>query len=348
MLAERVDAVIGADTHRDSHTLILCTTVGVPVSTLVVANTDAGSEQALQWAAAQADPARTVVGLEGTRSYGIGLGRALAAAGWQVVEVERPRRGQRRGRGKSDPIDAHLAALAVLRMDPAALPSPRADGTREALRILLAARSSMRSTLTRHLNQLRALLLTGDDQDRALARGRLPAATLTTLAHRRAHTRETITDRVRRQETTRLARAILTGRADLAANKTELAALASPQAPTLLPLPGVGPVSAAQVLVSWSHPGRCRSEAAFAALAGVSPLPASSGQTTRHRLNRGGDRALNQALHTIVLTRWRTHPQTQAYIQRRRAEGKTDREIRRCLKRYLARQLHRELTRTMT
>ena len=118
-------------------------------------------------------------------------------------------------------------------------------------------------------------------------------------------------------------------------------------APTLLDLPGVGPVSAAQVTVSWSHPGRCRDEAAFAALAGACPRPASSGRTVRHRLNRGGDRALNRALHDIVITRLRICPRTQAYAERRRAEGLTDREIRRCLKRYVARENHRELTREM-
>lgn len=111
---------------------------------------------------------------------------------------------------------------------------------------------------------------------------------------------------------------------------------------------GIGPVSAAQVVVGFSHPGRCRDDAAFAALAGVSPLEASSGQKKRHRLNRGGDRTLNQAIHTIAVTRMRDCPTTRAYIERRVAEGKREREIRRCLKRYIARQLHRALTVTMT
>ena len=118
-------------------------------------------------------------------------------------------------------------------------------------------------------------------------------------------------------------------------------------APGLTSRYGVGPVSAAQAIVSFSHPGRCRSEAAFAALAGTSPVPASSGQTVRHRLNRGGDRALNRAIHAIALVRMRSCPRTRAYIARRTAEGKTAREIRRCLKRYIARELYRQLTRTM-
>ena len=111
---------------------------------------------------------------------------------------------------------------------------------------------------------------------------------------------------------------------------------------------GIGPVSAAQAIVSFSHPGRCRNDAAFAALGGASPLPASSGRTVRHRLNRGGDRALNRALHTIAATRMRSCPTTQAYVARRTAEGKNPREIRRCLKRYIARQLYRTLATAMT
>jgi transposase len=107
----------------------------------------------------------------------------------------------------------------------------------------------------------------------------------------------------------------------------------------------VGPISAAQVLVSWSYAGRLRSEAAFAALAGVNPIPASSGQVTRHRLNRSGDRRLNRALHTIVLARLRDDADTRAYAARRRAEGKSPRDVRRCLKRVVARQLFKLLER---
>lgn len=111
---------------------------------------------------------------------------------------------------------------------------------------------------------------------------------------------------------------------------------------------GVGPVTAAQSVVSFSHPGRCRNEAAFAALAGTCPLPASSGRTVRHRLNRSGDRALNRAVHTIALTRMRSCARSRAYVARRTAEGKSSREIRRCLKRYIARELYRTLTRAMS
>jgi transposase len=153
---------------------------------------------------------------------------------------------------------------------------------------------------------------------------------------------------VRRCEARRLALTIKASRIALVENKEQLAELVNQSAPTLTDGFGIGPVSAAQVIVSWSHPGRCRSEAACASLAGVCPIPASSGRTIRHRLNRGGDRALNRALHDIVITRWRACTRTRAYIEKRRVEGKTDREIRRCLKRYLARELHHTLTKIMT
>jgi Transposase IS116/IS110/IS902 family len=149
---------------------------------------------------------------------------------------------------------------------------------------------------------------------------------------------------VRQAEIRRLALALRQARRDLKANHDQLRTIVDDLAPGLTDRYGVGPVTAAQAVVSFSHPGRCRTEAAFAALAGTSPLPASSGRTVRHRLNRGGDRALNCAIHTIALTRTRGCPRTRAYIQRRTAEGKTPREIRRCLKRYIARELYRQLT----
>lgn len=343
MVAEVVDAVVGGDTHKDTHTLELVTPVGAVISTLTIGNDAAGYADALAWIAQHGPGPRLLIGLEGTRSYGIGLARALAAAGWPVVEVERPKREQRRGRGKSDPIDAHLAALQVLRMDPDRLPIPRADGDREALRMLLAGRSELTGAQTRHINQLRALLLGGDDLDRALSHGRVSDRWLEQIIRRRGHPGDTREQAVRRAEARRLAQAIRAATRDLAANRAHLTEIVADLAPDLLNRFGVGPVSAAQALISWSHPGRCRNEAAFAALAGVKPIPASSGRTTRHRLNRGGDRKLNQALHTVALTRWRSCPRTRAYINRRRAEGKTDREIRRILKRYIAREIYRAL-----
>jgi transposase len=288
------------------------------------------------------------VSVEGSRSYGIGLARALAAAGLLVIECEQPGRKQRRGKGKSDPIDAHLAVLAALRMDTGRLPVPRAGGDREALRILLAARQEITVARTAQANRLRALLLAGDDTDRQAARAALTGTALAALAGRELPVHAGREQAVRQAEIRRLADALCQARRQLKDNRTQLQAIVADIAPGLTSRYGVGPVSAAQAIVSFSHPGRCRNEAAFAALGGTSPIPASSGQTIRHRLNRGGDRALNRAIHAIALTRIRSCPRTRAYIARRTAEGKTPREIRRCLKRYIARELYRQLTRSMT
>jgi transposase len=342
MVAEVVDAVVGGDTHRDSHALEMLTATGVVLATLTVDNDEAGYAEAVRWIGQHCPGPRLLIGLEGTRSYGIGLARAVQAAGLSVVEVERPRRSERR-RGKSDPIDAHLAALQVLRMDAEKLPTPRADGDREAVRILLTARTEMTHTKTRQVNRLRALLLTGDDADRQWCRGSLSETRLRTISRRRGRATDTGEQTVRRAEARRLCLAIIEANRELKANKKQLSELVDRLTPELPQQVGIGPVSAAQLLVSWSHPGRCRSEAAFAALAGVNPIEASSGNTSRHRYNPGGDRQLNKALHDIALTRSRVCPRTQAYIARRRADGKHDKEIRRCIKRYIARQTFRIL-----
>ncbi|MBA2695039.1 MAG: transposase [Actinobacteria bacterium] len=339
LVAEVIDAVVGGDTHRDTHALELAAPTG---ATLTVDNNDNGYAEVLAWIAEHAPGPRVIIGLEGTRSYGIGLARAVRAAGLVVVEVERPKRSDRR-RGKSDPIDAHLAALHTLRLDAERLPTPRADGDREAMRILLSARSELSSTRTRQVNRLRALLLTGDDKDRDVARGTLTEARLGQIARRRGSATGPVDVQVRRAETRRLATAIQQAGQELKANRSQLAQLVAGFTPALLDKFGVGPVSAAQAIVSWSHRGRCRHEAAFAALAGASPLPASSGRTVRHRYNRGGDRSLNRALHDITLTRWRACPRTHDYIAKKRSQGKNDSEIRRSIKRYIARELFRAL-----
>jgi transposase len=245
-------------------------------------------------------------------------------------------------------MDAHLAVLYALQQDTDKLPTPRADGDREALRILLSAREELITTSTGQINRLKALLRDGDDTDRRLARGTLTITTLSTLATRRPPRDATRAQAVRHTEIARLAVAIRDARRALAGNKRELAAIVTDLVPGLTNECGIGPMCAAQAIVSFSHVGRCRSDAAFAKLAGTSPIEVSSGQTQRHRLNRGGDRALNKAIHTIALTRMRDDPATQAYATRRRTEAKSDREIRRCLKRYIARQLYRTLTAAMS
>ena len=264
-----------------------------------------------------------------------------------MIECERPSRKRRRGKGKSDPIDAHLAVLAALRLDADRLPVPRADGDREALRILLVARQEITRGLHR-AGRPAACPAAGRGRHRPPGRPQGPDQTaLAALAGRELPAGASREQAVRQAEIRRLALALGQARRQLKDNRAQLLAIVDDIAPGLTSRYGVGPVSAAQAIVSFSHPGRCRSEAAFAALGGTSPIPASSGQTIRHRLNRGGDRALNRAIHAIAVTRMRSCPRTRAYVARRTAEGKTPREIRRCLKRYIARELYRHLTRSM-
>ncbi|MEJ7630164.1 MAG: IS110 family transposase [Nocardioidaceae bacterium] len=351
-VADVIDDVIGVDTHTDTHTLVCCSPAGAVRGELTVDNSTDGFAEALTWATMLASGPSLIFGIEGTRSYGQAFSEFLSRAGLVVVEVERPaRRSARTRRGKSDPIDAKAAAHQVLAMDPDALPTPRADGDREALRILLVARRALADECKKANARLRALLLTGTDTDRALLRGpRLSKTTLTGLTRRRGSKGEDRATTTRRREITRLANQQLRLLEELRANNRDLATITDEIAPGLTSEHGVGPVSAAQLIVSYSHRGRVRSEAAFAALAGVSPVQASSGRRTRHRLNRGGDRQLNRALHDIARTRMRDCPNTRAYVTRRTSETPnfTTRDARRCLKRYLARHLYRRLETIMT
>lgn len=347
MLAEVVDGVIGADTHRDTYQVEIAYPSGAVIATRSFSNDSVGHAEAVAWVFEHVPGPRLVMSIEGTRSYGAGLARAAMAAGIPVIEAEQPTRKTRRGRGKSDPMDAHLAVLYALRLDAVKLPTPRADGDREALRILLCARQELTAISTAQTNRLKAMLRDGDDVDRRLARGELTLTTLSELVKRRMPRGARREQAIRHAEIRRLAVAVRDAGRVLKANRAELAAIVNDLVPGLTERPGIGPVSAAQAIVSFSHAGRCHSDAAFAKLAGTSPIEVSSGQTQRHRLNRGGDRALNKAIHTIARTRMRSDPATRAYVVRRRAEGKSKREIRRCIKRYIARQLYRALTAAM-
>lgn len=341
MVADLVDVVVGVDTHRDQHVLVLVNASGgALIRRAEVAADQAGYREALR-VAGEGSGCR-VWAIEGCGSYGAGLARFLLAQGERVLEVERPLRSRGRdGRLKDDGLDALRAARALL-ADRAA-GEPRAAGAREALRVLLVAREAAVDERRNGLNQLRALVLTAPAPlRRSLARlpkgkliercrrlragrGSCPELQAATLALRSCARRAHLAD----QEASTLEREL----------DQRLRAIC----PWLLDLAGVGPISAAQLLVSWSHPGRIRNEAAFARLAGVAPIPASSGKRIRYRLDRGGDRRLNRALHTIILSRRQHDPDTIAYIERRQAEGKTTREAIRCLKRFLARSLYRKL-----
>ncbi|MGW0087146.1 IS110 family transposase [Streptomyces sp. NPDC003393] len=335
--------VIGVDTHARTHTYAVLAANGEHLGTETFPNTHAGRARAIAWVGRRTGgDLATLWVIEGVGSYGAQIARQTALAGYQVAEAARMNRTGRRGIGKSDPIDARRIAAAVLPLAEEQLRTPRMDeGIRAAAQILLTARDELTSERTRAVNALTALVRVADlGID---ARRPLGAKKIGEIARWRPR-EEDFATATARTEAVRLAKRILTLDAELLDNMNRTGELvdASPAA-DLLRETGIGPVTAATVLVAWSHPGRVRGEAAFASLAGVNPIPASSGNTTRHRLNRGGDRRLNRALNVIAMVRMVHHPQTRAYADRRRAEGKTEREIRRCLKRYLARRLYRHL-----
>lgn len=257
-----------------------------------------------------------------------------------MVEAEPTANGQRRGRGKSDEIDAELIARSVLGLKTAALRNPRQDtGIPAALRVLVDARDRISLERTRAINPLTALVRTVDlgiDARRAVNKKQY--ALIAAWRHRQ----EDLASATARREALRLAKGVRSCDMELSANRDEITSLvASSQGAVLLQASGIGTISAAVIITAWSHPGRVRPEASFAALAGVTPVPASSGNTTRHRINRGGDRRLNQALSSITLTRISHHEPTREYVARGKSEGRTTKEIRRYLTRYVARQVYR-------
>ncbi|WP_252826748.1 IS110 family RNA-guided transposase [Actinoallomurus soli] len=342
MLAEQVDGVIGVDTHRDTLAAAAVSVLGAVLAHAEAFADQRGYQRLLAFARQQIPGARCWA-LEGTGSYGAGLAAFLDAAGERVVEVCRPKRPPQRGGRKTDAIDAVRAAREALTAEH--LIHPRRRGEREALRVLPTTRQGAVTSCTAAINHLKALIVSAPEDLRAELRGKGRMAAISYCARLRDRPAQTIEHRmtVRALRTTALRIQALRAEADDL--EAEIVLLVEAMAPELLRLPGVGPISAAQILVSWSHPGRFRSEAAFASFAGTAPIPASSGLTNRHRLNQTGDRQLNRALHTIVLVRMRIDPATKAYVQRRTTEGKSPREARRCLKRTIARQVFKLLER---
>jgi hypothetical protein len=343
MLTGQVDYVIGVDTHRDTHAAAVTDPTGGVLAEVVASADDAGYAQLLA-AADRHAPGRRVWAVEGSGSFGAGLTAFLVVAGEWVVEIDRPKRPARRNGAKSDALDAVRAAREALSREH--LAAPRARGQREAMRVLLATRRSAVAARTEAINQLKALIVGAPEQLRARLRQGCTDEQLRRCVRLRLASSASAEEQATVWALRAAARRVRLLEQEAAEHERRLRKLVLATVPVLLDELGVGVIVAAQVLVSWSHPGRVRSEAAFAMLAGVAPIPASSGQTVRHRLNRSGDRQLNRALHTIVLVRLRLDPQTQRYAARRRAEGKSDREIRRCLKRTIARQLFRLLRRS--
>ena len=342
-IAEDAGLVVGVDTHRDTHSAGSAMRGAGFCRSCRCRATPVGYADLLAWASVAAGGQRLAWAIEGTRHYGLGLARHLAGAGQQVAEIDATRHiGQRRA-GKSDPIDAVRAARELL-----ARPRPgqlRADGDREALRLLMCDRDHAVQSVKTARIVLTSVIVTVPAQLREQLRHlprELRARACAELACPAGADRLT---RVAYQTLIRLGQRIA-GLATVAAElETQIAEIVEDMTPGLVEAePGLGVLSAAQILLSWSHAGPIRTEAAFGMLSGTAPVLVSSGRTDRHRLNRLGDRQLNRALHIIAVNRMRHHPPTRAYADRRRAEGKTDKEIRRCIKRYLARHLYRALS----
>jgi transposase len=339
MLAEQVDYVVGVDTHRDQHALaVVDARTGAVIAQTTMAASARGYNDAVRFADRYA-PGDRLWAIEGSGHYGAGLARQLQRVGEQVHEVDRTSRGERRLRGKDDQLDAVRAARSPLAHEHRT--RPRAGERQEALRLLMLARRTAVETRKVALVQLRSVIVTAPDELRGDLR-KLPLGELLDRCSRfRRSSSRTPSELATILVLRTLAQRIKAATGEAEALEREILAHVRAVAPGLLDEPGVGPIVAAQLIVTWSHRDRIGSEAAFAKLAGVAPLPASSGLTTRHRLSRGGDRQLNRALHTIVLHRRQHDPATRDYIARRISEGKTARDATRSLKRYLARHLYR-------
>lgn len=332
----------GVDTHKDTHTAAALDQAGRLLGHAQFPTTVTGYAALLAWLQAFGPLAR--VGVEGTGVYGAGLARHLHTAGIEVVEVDRPDRKTRRWQGKSDPVDAEAAARAALAGRATGTPKHR-DGRVEALRALRVARRSAVTARAEAQTQIRSLIITAPDGLRAeLA----PMGLRELLAHCATRRPDTTACDQPAMSTQIALRSLARRHRELSVEIDDLDTLIAPLTevinPALTALNGVGPDVAGQLLVTaGENPHRLRSEAAFAMLCGAAPLPASSGRTHRHRLNRGGDRQANAALYRIVLCRLRWDPRTRAYAHRRTTEGMSKKEIIRCLKRYIARDIYRAL-----
>jgi transposase len=331
----------GVDTHAEVHVAGVVDQVGRVLGTEEFPATAKGYQATLAWMRDHGELVK--VGVEGTGSYGAGLARYLAAEGVGVTEVIRPNRQARRRRGKSDAADAVAAALAALNGEASGTPKSR-DGAVESIRALQVARRGAVKARTQAGNQLRDLIVTAPEQLRGRLAG-LPTAQRVALAARFRPGDLTVP-----AEGTKVAMAAVARRhqaltAEIARLDISLEILAGQAAPAaFLAAKGVGTQVAATLLATaGAGPARLRTEGSFAALCGASPVDASSGKQRRHRLNRGGDRQANSALWRVVFTRMSCDPRTQAYVSRRTAEGKTTKEIMRCLKRYVAREVYKAL-----
>ncbi|GAA1911273.1 IS110 family transposase [Williamsia serinedens] len=334
---------VGIDTHKHVHHAALIDPIGRHLGDCPFDATAVGYQALIDWLA---DHEVVTVGVEGTGSYGAGLTQALTAAGYTVIDVDRPDRKARRANGKSDPVDAYAAATAVASGRATTTPKTR-DGAVEAIRLVHNARRQAVTMRATAITELKAVLLTAPSELREQLAPLTRAALITRCLRLRPDPTNDPVPYAAKLALRSTARRITALTTEIDELQSALEELLHPVAEDLLALPGVGTDSAAQLLVAFGdNPVRITSPAKFAHLCGAAPIHASSGTRTRYRLNRGGNRQANRALHTIVTTRLRTDERTRAYLARRTTEGKTRREITRCLKRYVAREIYHHIAAT--
>ena len=332
-----VQVIIGVDTHQDQHVAVAIDRQGVRLGERHLPVTTHGYAE-LEWWARSLGQTRAF-GIEGTGSYGAGVARFLADRGYTVVEVNRPDRSVRRRKGKSDATDAEMAARAVLSGVADAIPKS-GEGEVEMIRMLKSTKDSAVKARTQAVNQIKALVVTAPSELRETLDGLTTAALITRCKGLRSGRLDNPTAAAKYALRSLACRYRQLSK-EVQDLKAELERLIQATAPALVEAFGVGSDTAAALLIAaGSNPDRLNSEAAFASLCGVSPVPASSGKTNRHRLNRGGDRQANAALYRIVVVRLRYDLRTQAYLRRRTAEGMSKVEVIRCLKRYVAREVY--------
>ena len=331
----------GVDTHADNHVAAAVDDNGGLLGVGSFPATESGFGELLGWLTGFGTVVK--VGVEGTGSWGVGLTRFLHDQDVMVVEVDRPNRQTRRREGKSDPTDAVSAARAALSGTASVTPKSR-NGPVEQMRVLLVARRSARQQRIQTLNQLRHLVFTAPEEIRVRYKDRYKTGLVSEAANMRPRKGSDPVTYTTNLVIRNLARRIRSLDAEMKTIDHALTGLISETAPSLFELHGVGVDTAASLLVTaGDNPDRLHNERSWAHLCGVTPLPASSGKVTRHRLNRGGDRQANAALYRIALTRMSSHPETRTYVARRREEGLNTTEIMRCLKRYVARQTYKHL-----
>lgn len=341
MAAKKRQVTGGVDTHGKTHHAAAVDQTGRILGDHEFPATAVGYQQLLAWLRGFGRVIK--IGVEGTGTYGAGLARYLTARGVALVEVDRPDRRARRARGKSDPLDALAAARAALSGQANGTPKTR-TGPVEAIRALRVARRGAVKARTAALNQLHGLIASAPDALRQDLTGAGAKLVDRCAALRADETR--LTNPV---EATKAALAVIAARiqhltAEITQADRRLRPAVARTAPHLNAVYGIGTDVAGQLLTTaGDNPDRLRSEAALAHLCGAAPIPASSGRTDRHRLNRGGDRAANHALHTIALVRMRYDPRTRAYVDKRTKQGLSKKEIMRCLKRYIVREVHTAL-----